>query len=98
MKISTEKYDYTLTCSKRNTYQLTLGFKTIDFTFCQLLAFRKKILYYSSYQSLETILNGDNFILIWAADNKHLLMLDVPQIIELHNLISLTFQKENSIS
>ncbi|AZJ33942.1 hypothetical protein HER15_08055 [Tenacibaculum mesophilum] len=66
----------------------------MDFTFCQLLAFRKKVLERASYESLETIIDGDNFVLLFAADNKHLLFLDVPQLIELRELLLAVFKQK----
>ncbi|MBE7652141.1 hypothetical protein [Tenacibaculum finnmarkense] len=81
-----------LVSKARNSYRLNLGYKVIDFTFCQLLAFRKKILDNSSYQALENIIEGDNFILIFVADNKHLLLLDIPQIIELKEALLSAFK------
>lgn len=87
MNLCTEKILYSITCEKRNVHQLNLGYKVVDFTFCQLLSFRKKILAYSTPESLETILEGDNFILLHVADNKHLIYLDVPQLIQLQKVV-----------
>lgn len=92
MNFSVKSTSYKISSGDRNCYQLDLGYKVIDFTFCQLLAFRKKILHYSSYQSIETIIEEDNFILLSAADNKHLLLLDVPQILELRESILTAFR------
>ncbi|AZJ37002.1 hypothetical protein EI424_14130 [Tenacibaculum singaporense] len=66
----------------------------MDFTFCQLLTFRKKVLEYTSYESLETIIDGDNFVLLFAADNKHVLFLEVPQLIELRELLLSVFKQK----
>ncbi|MDO6675296.1 hypothetical protein Q4517_07000 [Tenacibaculum sp. 1_MG-2023] len=92
MNFFVEELSFKISCGSRNCYQLDLGYKVIDFTFCQLLAFRKKVLQHSSYESLETIIDGDNFILLFAADNKHLLFLDVPQLIELRELLLSVFK------
>lgn len=92
MNFLVKETSYKITCTSRNYYQLDLGYKVIDFTFCQLLAFRKKILHYSSYESLETIIEGDNFILLFVADNKHILYLDVPQILELKAIVLSAFR------
>ncbi len=83
---------FTLTCGARNCYRLDLGYKVIDFTFCQLLAFRKKVLEHTSYESLENIINTDNFVLLFVADNQHVLFLDVPQLIELKELVLQVFK------
>ncbi|MCF2875537.1 MULTISPECIES: hypothetical protein [Tenacibaculum] len=92
MNFSVKETLYKISCEDRNCYQLDLGYKVIDFTFCQLLAFRKKILHYSSYESIENIIEGDNYILLFAADNKHLLLLDVPQILELRETVLSAFK------
>ncbi|WP_440122789.1 hypothetical protein [Tenacibaculum sp. Ill] len=95
MNFFVEELSFKISCGGRNCYQLDLGYKVIDFTFCQLLTFRKKVLEYASYESLETIIDGDNFILLFAADNKHLLFLDVPQLIELRELLLSVFKQKS---
>ncbi|CAM1368403.1 conserved hypothetical protein [Tenacibaculum sediminilitoris] len=92
MNFFVEELSFKISCGSRNCYQLDFGYKVIEFTFCQLLAFRKKVLQHSSYESLEAIINGDNFILLFAADNKHVLLLDVPQLIELRQLLLSVFK------
>ena len=94
MEVSLQNYQYYFSCSKRNLYRLHLGYKTIDFSFCQLLAFREKILKHTNFHNLETILNEDNFVLIFVADNTHLLFLDVPQLLELRNLLHSIFSEK----
>ncbi|WP_051435844.1 hypothetical protein [Tenacibaculum sp. 47A_GOM-205m] len=95
MNFFVEDISFKISYGGRNYYQLDLGYKVIDFTFCQLLAFRKKVLEYASYESLETIIDGDNFVLLFAADNKHLLFLDVPQLIELKELLLSVFKQKS---
>ena len=97
MEFCTKSFHYKLVYTKRNAYQLDLGFKVIDLTFCQLLSFRKKIIEYSTYEAIETILNEDNFILLFVADNKHLLFLDIPQILELKNLVLSVFEQSTTV-
>ncbi|WP_299106561.1 hypothetical protein [uncultured Tenacibaculum sp.] len=92
MNFLVKETSYKISSGRRNCYQLDLGYKVIDFTFCQLLTFRKKVLHYSSYESLEAIIEEDNFILLWAADNKHLLYLDIPQILELRTAVLAAFR------
>lgn len=91
MDLCIEDLQYTLTVGGRNCYQLDLGFKRIDFTFCQLLAFRKKILWYTSYESIEAIIEGDNFLLLSVADNQHILYIEIPQLLALRNVILAAF-------
>ncbi|MDE1206162.1 hypothetical protein C8N26_0227 [Tenacibaculum lutimaris] len=95
MNFFVEELSFKISYGGRNCYQLDLGYKVIDFTFCQLLTFRKKVLEYASYESLETIIDGDNFVLLFAADNKHLLFLDVPQLIELRELLLSVFKQKS---
>ena len=97
MNVCEEKINYGISCEKRNGYQLHLDHKNIDLTFCQLLAFRKKILNYSSRESLEMILDGDNFILIFVADNAHLIYLDIPQLLKLREVVLSLFDKEFAV-
>lgn len=93
MNVCDEKIGYVISCEKRNVYQLDLGYKLVDFTFCQLLAFRKKILELSTPESLETILENDNFILLFVADKKHLIYLDIPQLLQLKYVVLSLFNK-----
>ena len=96
MVLCTEKYSYTISSGKRNYFQLDLGYKTIELTFCQLLSFRNNILDKSTPAALIEILNNENFILLFAADNKHLIYLDIPQLIELRNLMLNIFKTESN--
>ena len=91
MEASLKSKKYCIISSERNSYQLDLGHKTIELTFCQLLVLRKKIKYYTSFDKLEKLLNGDNYVLIFVADKSHLLYLDIPQLIELKNLVESIF-------
>ena len=93
MKLCAEKIDYVISCEKRNVYQLDLGYKVIDFTFCQLLSFRKKILEKSNHTAIEDILENENFILLFVADNKHVLYLNIPQLLQLRETVLTVFNK-----
>ncbi len=93
MNVCEQIFDYTIVCGKRNLYQLDLGYKVIDLTFCQLLSFRKKILEYSSHTSLEEVIDTTNFILLALADNKHIVYLDVPQILQLKEVVLSLFKE-----
>ena len=97
MNVCEEKIRYSISCEKRNVYQLDLGYKVIDFTFCQLLSFRKKILELSTPEALETILEKDNFILLFAADNTHVIYLDIPQLIQLRYIVLSLFKKKELV-
>ena len=97
MNLCAEKISYSISSEKRNLHQLDLGYKVIDLTFCQLLSFRKKILEYSTEESLITILNTDNFILLFVADKKHLIYLDVPQLLQLKEVVLSLFKTKKVI-
>lgn len=94
MNLCSEIQNFKITSKKRNAFQLDLGYKTIDFTFCQLLLFRNKVLDKSSPAALIEILDNENFILLFAADNKHLIYLDIPQLLELRDLMLNVFKSE----
>jgi len=97
MNLCVQQFDYTITCEKRNVYQLNLGYKVIDLTFCQLLSFRNKILAYSSHESLEEILDTSNFVLLFLADNKHVVYLDVPQLLQLREVVLSLFKTPTAV-
>ncbi len=97
MNLCIESTEYKITYSKRNTYLLDLGYKIIPLRFCQLLAFRKKILEYTSYECLENIIDNDNFVLVFVADRKHLLYLEVSALIQLRNLVMHVFKPSTSL-
>jgi hypothetical protein len=59
--------------------------------------FRKKILEYTSIESLTYIIHHDNFVLLSVADNKHLLFLEVPQLIELEHLMRAVFSNPKEL-
>jgi len=97
MNVCAENIDYVISFEKRNVFQLNIGYKVIDFTFCQLLSFRKKILELTTPESLEDILDNDNFILLFVADNTHLLYLDIPQLIQLKDIVLSLFNKKELV-
>ena len=97
MNVCEEKINYTISCEKRNGYQLHLEYKKIDLTFCQLLTFRKKILNLTTSEALETILENDNFVLLFVADNAHLIYLDIPQLLKLRDLVFSVFKQSRLV-
>lgn len=97
MILSAKTIEYSIYNVERNLFRLDLGYKTIDLTFCQLLTFRKKVLEKSSHFNLENILDGDNFILLFIADNKHLIYLDVSQLLELRLIVLNLFKPKTYI-
>lgn len=91
MELCKDSCQFKIVNGKRNSFQLDLGHKVIDLRFCQLLSLRKTILNYTQSEQLEYLLDNDNFILLFVADKKHLLYLDIPQILELREAINAVF-------
>ena len=72
-------------------YKLTIAEKDIELSFPQLLALRNRVNEYTSAQRLEDIVQNENFVLLFVADRKHLIYLEVPQLLDLKEEISLYF-------
>ncbi|WP_235869102.1 hypothetical protein [Polaribacter aquimarinus] len=60
-------------------------------TFPQLLQLRQKINEYTSPENLENVINNENFVLLFIADRKHLVYLEVPKLLDLKEEIELCF-------
>jgi predicted nucleic acid-binding protein len=72
-------------------YQLTIDSKNITLSFPQLLQFRNKINKLTETQNLERIIENENFVLLFIADRKHLVFLEVPKLLDLKQEIELCF-------
>ena len=72
-------------------YQLTIDDKKMSLTFPQLLQLRQKINKYTSPEIIEDIINNENFVLLFVADRKHLVFLEVPKLLDLKEEIELCF-------
>lgn len=72
-------------------YQLTIDDKTMALTFPQLLQLRQRINTYTSPENLEHIINNENFVLLFVADRKHLVFLEIPKLLEVKEEIELCF-------
>ena len=72
-------------------YQLTIDDKKIKLSFPQLLQLRNKINQLTSPENLENIIQNENFVLLFIADRKHLVFLEVPKLLDLKEEISLCF-------
>jgi len=72
-------------------YHLTVDDKKMKLTFPQLLQLRNKINQLTSSDSLEKIIQNENFVLLFVADKKHLLFLEIPKLLDLKEEISLCF-------
>ncbi len=95
---SSKHHFYSISSQKRNFFELDLGYKTIGFTFCQLLAFRKKVLDYSAPSKIQDVIENENFILMQVADNQHVIYLDVPQLLALKTLLLSVFKPKDVLA
>jgi len=72
-------------------YQLVIDDKEMNLSFPQLLQLRNNINTYTSSENLENIINNENFVLLFIADKKHLVYLDVPKLLDLKEEVELYF-------
>lgn len=72
-------------------YELTIHNKKMKLTFPQLLQLRNKINELTSYENLEHIIQNENFVLLFIADRKHLVFLEIPTLLDLKQEISYCF-------
>lgn len=72
-------------------YQLCIDDKKMNLTFPQLLQLRTKIKEYTRIHNLEYIIENENFVLLFVADKKHLVYLDIPKLLDLKEEIELYF-------
>ena len=78
-------------------YQLKISKKKIVLSFPQILELRERINQLSHNNSLEEIIDTDNFVLIFIADKQHLVYLDIPMLVCLRNQVDSLFQVSNPI-
>lgn len=77
-------------CDSRRCFFLAFEEKTIQMTCCQLLAFRTKV----SRIDLSSHFNGENHSgleILSLCNREHLLILDTHQLIDLKQLVKVTF-------
>lgn len=72
-------------------YQLTIDDKKMKLTFPQLLQLRNKINLLTETENLENIIANENFVLLFIADKKHLVFLEIPKLLDLKEEIELSF-------
>lgn len=68
-------------------YRLSIEGRNIVLTFSQLLQLRQKLNYLTSSPKLSEIIENENFVLLFVADRKHLLFLEIPQLLDLKDEI-----------
>lgn len=86
-----QEHKYQLTANVYGGYTLDFGYKKVDLNFSQLMMLRTKINTLTTSEAIEEIIDNDNFILLFIADNQHLLYLDIPQLLQLKNTITVAF-------
>jgi len=79
-------------------YLLRTPNKEIHLNFPQVLELRRKINELTAYNSLNNIVNNENFVLLFVADKQHLIYLDIPQLLILKEKISTFFKNPNTVN
>jgi hypothetical protein len=72
-------------------YQLMIDDKKMKLSFPQLLQLRNKINLLTEADNLERIIANENFVLLFVADKKHLVFLEIPKLLDLKEEIELCF-------
>ena len=79
----------------RNTfcdYRLKVDQKIMTLTFPQVLQLRQKINILTSAENLENIIENENYVLLFIADKKYLLFLEIPKLLDLKEELSYCFE------
>ena len=72
-------------------YQLKIDEKLIALTFPQVLQLRNKINSLTSAENLKIIIENENFVLLFIADKKHLVFLEIPKLLDLKEELAYCF-------
>jgi hypothetical protein len=72
-------------------YQLKIDDKMMTLTFPQVLQLRNKVNHLTSLENLENIIENENFVLLFIADKKHLVFLEVPKLLDLKEELAYCF-------
>ncbi|MHB0755635.1 hypothetical protein [Polaribacter sp. M15] len=72
-------------------YQLVIDDKRMQLTFPQLLQLRNKINEITLPENLENIIQNENYVLLFIADRKHLVFLEIPKLLDLQQELALCF-------
>ena len=90
-KLFTSKYYTTYQSKEDRCFYIDFGHKVVKLSFCQLLGLRYKAKQLSAQESLEDMLNNHNITLLTFCDKKHMILLDVLQVLDFTELIQGTF-------
>ena len=80
---------------RKNTfcnYQLKVDQKIMTLSFPQILQLRHKINILTSEENLEHIIQNENFVLLFIADKKYLVFLEIPKLLDLKEELSYCFE------
>jgi len=72
-------------------YRLTIDDKKMKLTFPQLLQLRNKVNELTTEDKLESLINKENFVLLFISDRKHLVFLEIPKLLDLKEEINYCF-------
>jgi len=72
-------------------YQLKIDQKVMALTFPQVLQLRNKVTLLTSEENLEDIIQNENYVLLFIADKKHLVFLEIPILLDLKDELSYCF-------
>ena len=72
-------------------YQLKIDEKVMTLTFPQVLQLRNKVNLLTSAENLENIIENENFVLLFIADRKHLVFLEIPKLLDLKEELAYCF-------
>ncbi|WP_136480362.1 hypothetical protein [Cognatitamlana onchidii] len=91
------EYCYQLKQTTFCKYLLITPNKEIQLSFPQMLELRRKINELTTFNTLNEIINNENFVLLFVADKQHLLYLDISQLLKLKEEIALFFLSFNPV-
>ncbi|WP_196887478.1 hypothetical protein [Aureivirga sp. CE67] len=78
--------------AENQLFYIDFGNKIVTLTFHEFLHLKHKIRFMSSPRYLELVINSRNIEILTLCNRKHLFILDVPQILDLQNLVQNTCQ------
>ncbi|WP_298531035.1 hypothetical protein [uncultured Algibacter sp.] len=90
-------YPYQIKQTTFCKYVLTTPNKEINLNFPQVLELRRKLNDLTTFDSLSSIINTDNFVLLFVADRQHLVYLDIPQLLKLQEEVMSFFYSPEMI-
>lgn len=72
-------------------YHLEIDEQAIILSFPQLLQLRESVNKFTAPNKLAKIIDNENFVLLFVADKKHLLFLEIPKLLDLKEELDLCF-------